>query len=360
VVDALRSPGSAFKPFVFATALEEGITAAERISCEETVFVLPTGEEWTPWDFGAKFHDRELAMREAIVLSCNVVASKTIARLTPERVASTAKRLGLQTTLNPVLSLALGTSETTVLNMASAFMPFVNGGRSIHWPTNNPILRIEDQRGRILWQNTPTLISGALDPRIGFIVTDMLQDVLRPPGTGSLAGSIFPRPAAGKTGTSENNRDAWFVGYSPSLVAAVYVGHDDNVPLSSTGGALAGPIWAHFMAGAHRDIPVQDFQRPAGVDEVTVCVTSGLLAREECPVEYRLTELFLSETTPADPCTIHEPSTPSPLPWWNWLFPRSEEDDSPEPEEEGAEEIDDSDEEEAADPEEAEEVIEPD
>ena len=318
VVDAVRSPGSAFKPFLYITALEQGLTAATQIVCEPTTFALPTGQEWTPSDYGTKYHERPLSLREAVVLSCNVVAARLIDTLTPQAVVNTARRLGIKTPLNPVLSLALGTSETTALNMAVAFAPLANGGRAITQNIGNPILRVEDNQGRVLFENKPLLMPGALDPRVAYIMTDILRGVLIPPGTGQRASTIFRRPAAGKTGTSEDYRDAWFVGYSPTLVCAVYVGDDENIPLGGTGGGLATPVWAEFMRDAHVGLPIQDFVRPDGIEEATICQSSSLLARAECPTELRRTELFMPGTAPTEGCSVHEPKPLFPWPW-NWF-----------------------------------------
>ncbi|KAF0193815.1 MAG: penicillin-binding protein [Bacillota bacterium] len=318
VVDAVRSPGSAFKPFLYITALEQGLTAAMQIECEPTTFALSTGTEWTPSDFGTKYHERPLSLREAVVLSCNVVAARLIDQLSPQAVVNTARRLGIQTPLNPVLSLALGTSETTALNMAIAFTPLANGGRTITQNVGNPILRVEDKQGRVLFETKPLLIPGALDPRVAYIMTDILRDVLTPPGTGQRASTIFPRPAAGKTGTSEDYRDAWFVGYSPTLVCAVYVGDDENLPLGGTGGGLATPVWAEFMRDAHAGLPLQNFVRPVGLDDATICQSSLLLARAECPAELRRTEIFMPGTTPTEDCSVHAPIPLFPWPW-NWF-----------------------------------------
>ena len=182
----------------------------------------------------------------------------------------------------------------------------------------NPILRVEDNQGTVLFENRPLLIPGALDPRVAYIMTDMLSDVLVPPGTGQRASNIFRRPAAGKTGTSEEYRDAWFIGYSPTLVCAVYVGDDENIPLGGTGGGLATPVWAEFMRDAHVGLPIQDFVRPDGIEDATICQSSSLLARTECPTELRYTELFMPGTAPTEGCSVHEPKPLFPWPW-NWF-----------------------------------------
>ena len=317
--DAMRQPGSAFKPFVYATALLQGLTLATQIPCEPVSFPLPGEPPWTPTDFGGAYHDRLLSLREALVVSCNVVAARLIDKVTPAKVVDLARRLGVATTLRPVLSLALGTSETTALTMAQAFAPFANGGRVITGHVTDPILRVETRAGRVVSKRRPTVVAGALDPRIAYLVTSALQDVIASPaGTGRGVLNTFTRPAAGKTGTSENMRDAWFVGYTPQLVAAVYVGDDHNESLGATGGALAVPIWARFMQAAHQGKPVQDFVRPEGLEEMAICIESGLAVRQACPDETRRTELFLTGTAPTQRCTVHRPRIEDIFPW-DWF-----------------------------------------
>ncbi len=315
--EALRPPGSAFKPFVYAVALQQGLTLATQIACEPTSFPLPDAPPWTPTDFGGEYHDRPLSLREALVVSCNVVAARLIHQVSPAAVASLAKRLGVTTTLRPVLSLALGTSETTALTMAQAFAPFANGGSVIAGHKDDPIVRVETRAGRVVSERRPHMASGALDPRIAYLVTNALQEVIASPvGTGRGVRATFTRPAAGKTGTSEDMRDAWFVGYTPQLVAAVYVGDDRNVTLGATGGALAVPIWAQFMRDAHTGLPAEEFVRPNGLEEGTICTVSGLLARDACEPNVRRTELFLEGTVPAERCTVHRLDRD-----WDWRFP---------------------------------------
>lgn len=318
-VEALRQPGSAFKPFVYATALQQGLTLASQITCEPVTFPEPEGPPWAPADFGGEFHNRPLCLREALVVSCNVVAARLIHQVTPAAAAAMARRLGLTTPLRPVLSLALGTSETTPLVMAQAFAPFANGGRVLAGHTADPIVRVETRAGRVVREARPRLVPGALDPRIAYLVTSALRDVIASPqGTGRGVLRTFTRPAAGKTGTSEDMLDAWFVGYTPQLVAAVYVGNDRGETLGGTGGALAVPIWAHFMQAAHKGLPIEDFTRPEGIEEITICVESGLAAREACPADTLRTELFLTGTAPAEPCDVHRPALEWRFPW-DWF-----------------------------------------
>ena len=224
-----------------------------------------------------------------------------------------AARLGIGSPVLPVPSLPLGTSHVTPLEMAAAYAAFANQGLRIQ-PLF--ITRITDSTGRLLYEDRPRL-SHVLDARIAYLLTNMLQDVLRPGGTGSFLGPLVNRPATAKTGTSEDHRDAYIVGYTPELVAAVWVGNDDNSPLGAgqTGGRLAGPVWANFMRQALRNLPASDFVRPHGLEEALICPETGLLQNPLCVVA-PVQELFLAGTAPQEQCRW--PLCPHCPPQWQW------------------------------------------
>lgn len=272
----LRSqPGSAFKPFLYAAALENGYTAAITLVCDPVEFPQPNAIPYRPEDYGGGYHYKPFTMKEALIISDNVVAVKLNDRVGPQRVISYAKKMGIKSPLRPYLSLALGTSEVTPLEMAAAYACFANQGIS-----SQPyfISRIKDPTGKVLDENFPSQ-KRAIDEKTAYIVTDMLKGVLKPGGTVSGAGDILRRPAAGKTGSTENLREAWFVGYTPELSAAVYVGYDSkNKNAGATGGAVAAPIWAHFMAGALEGLTPGDFAVPPGIVMKKICRPYGLLA----------------------------------------------------------------------------------
>ncbi|HHX77574.1 MAG TPA: PBP1A family penicillin-binding protein, partial [Firmicutes bacterium] len=224
-VDARRSPGSAFKPFVYAAALEQqGYTADTRIVCEPVTINIPGAAPYEPKDYGGTFHNRVLTLREALALSCNVAAIKTNIAVGPEQVAAFAARMGIKSPLEPVVSLPLGSSDVTVLEMVAAYTPFANKGIKVE-----PLLvtRVEDAKGNVLLENK-TEQEVVLDEGIAFIITDVLRDVLRTGGTATSTAVLKDRPAAGKTGTAQNEKSVYMIGYTPDLVAAVYVGDDDQ------------------------------------------------------------------------------------------------------------------------------------
>ena len=293
---AHRQPGSAMKPFLYTAVIDSNIPVTRAQMCEQVSYPGATrGDVYMPKDYGKEpYHWRPLAIREAIKISDNVVAVRWANEIGPKRIADYATNMGISSRLDPYLSLALGTSEVTPLEMAVAFCPLANLGLRVE-PFS--IRRITDRFGNVIEENNPRIQRVLREP-VAYVVTDLLKSVLTPGGTGSGLGSIVGRPAAGKTGTTEDLRDAWFVGYSPDLVAAVYVGHDQpNVSLRGTGATVAGPIWAHFMAGALKDVPVRDFPVPVGVTELQVCIESGLLPNSTCQT---VREIFLTGTEPTE------------------------------------------------------------
>ncbi|WP_461569142.1 transglycosylase domain-containing protein [Thermincola ferriacetica] len=306
-LQALRQPGSAFKPFVYTAALEQGYTAATTLTCEPVEFRTNSGI-YKPTDFGSQqYHYRPFTLKEAVTVSDNVIAVKLAGQVGPQNAVDVAKKMGINSSLRPYISIALGTSEVNPLEMAAAYAAFANGGFRI-----KPVFvkKITDSQGRVLENNLPSR-TRVLDEKIAYIMTDMLKSVVQPGGTASIVSSILPRPAAGKTGTTQNYADAWFVGYTPELVAAVYIGYDNNrKSVGSTGGRLAAPIWAEFAARALKDRPVQDFPKPPGVVEKTICADTGLLATPYS--EKTIKAFFIQGTEPTQYCPIHGGLTENP------------------------------------------------
>ncbi|NLG87284.1 MAG: PBP1A family penicillin-binding protein [Firmicutes bacterium] len=308
---APRQPGSAFKPFVYLAALQNGYTAASTIVCEPIALPVTGQVPWTPTDYGSQdYHYRPLTLREALTISDNVVSARLNYELGPAKGIAMAHDLGISGRLTPHLSSVLGTNEVTPLDMATAFAPFANGGKKVQpWA----IRWVENRSGRMLEEHKPNTQQVA-DPRAIYVLTSILQDVTRPGGTASVVGQNLERPVAGKTGTSQGN--AWFVGYTPEVVAAVYVGND--VPaqdVNGTGGGLAAPIFAHFVKEALAGKPAQEFTRPAGIVELDICRESGLLATRWCPPESVYKEVFIQGTQPWQPCTKHTPWSSWQLTW---------------------------------------------
>ncbi len=334
-LNALRQPGSAFKPFIYAAALERGYPLTTALLCAPVSYP-GNHRPYQPRDYGDEpYHYRPVDMREALMISDNVVAVKWTHRLGPEVVSEMARRLGITRPLDENLSLALGTSAVTPLELAAAYATFANGGYRVR---PSFILRIEDAAGNVLYEFRPHRTK-VLDERVAYLITDALRGTLSPRGTAAAAGSLLNRPAAGKTGTTEGLRDAWFVGYTPELVACVWVGHDSyRQGVGQTGGSLAAPIWARFVNYALQRTPAVEFTRPPGVVEVSLCRQSGALATDRCPQVRR--ELFIEGTQPTSWCPLlHVPDQPQdqpesvPVPQPGPSQPgQPEEEDEPEPE----------------------------
>jgi 1A family penicillin-binding protein len=296
--DARRQPGSAFKPFLYLAALEDNYCLSSVVSCEK--LEIRSGRKiYSPKDHGAKsYHGRSLRLREALAKSCNVVAVRLHEQLGREKLVQMAQRLGISSPLPAIPSLPLGTAEVTPLELAGAYCALNNGGHSVKpWA----IRRILDRNGRILFEVKPEphLV---VDPKIAYLVTSALQDTIRIGGTAPSVGSSLSFPVAGKTGTSQSSRDAWFVGYTPYVTAVVYVGNDQNQRLSGGGGQLAAPIWTKFAQQIHRDLPARDFPIPLGIITADICRETGLLATPFCP---RTMEHFIAGAAPSTYCSTH-------------------------------------------------------
>ncbi|MDR9786796.1 MAG: penicillin-binding protein 1A [Peptococcaceae bacterium MAG4] len=295
-------PGSTFKPFLYAAAIDMGYTAGTTIVCEPVSFSQAGREDYVPEDYQGDYHYRPFTLKEALYTSDNVVAVRLNAQLGPEVMASYAKRMGIDSSLRPYLSLPLGTSEVTPLEMVRAFGTLANRGIK-----TEPyyIQRITSRTGQVLEERRPSL-TRVLDEKTAYIVTDMLTAVLKPGGTAANSGRNLGRPAAGKTGTTENLREAWFVGYTPDLVAAVYVGYDDKSrAVGLTGADVAAPIWADFIREALAGRPPSEFPVPDGVTKVKICADDGLLAGE---FNTRVIEAaFVQGTEPLFPCYGYGP-----------------------------------------------------
>ncbi|MDQ7794584.1 MAG: PBP1A family penicillin-binding protein [bacterium] len=287
-----RPPGSAFKPFLYAAVIDRGFTTVDRVRCQPVTFDVRGSPPYSPTDFGAEpYHHRDLSVREALAQSCNVVAVTWANRLGPAVVAEYAARLGVTSALRPVLSIPLGTSETSPLEMASAYATLAAGGL---WRQPVGLLRVEDRRGRVLYRHQGRSRQ-ALRPAVAYVVVDLMKSVLRPGGTAARLGALLGRPAAAKTGTSSDRQDAWFVGMTPELAVAVWVGCDRPSPLPTGGAGLAGPVWVSFVRQALAGSPVRDFSPAPGVRWMRVCRETGLTAGPTCPGEE---EIFVNGTQP--------------------------------------------------------------
>ncbi|MBL8838181.1 MAG: PBP1A family penicillin-binding protein [Alphaproteobacteria bacterium] len=241
--DARRQPGSAFKPFVFLAAIEEGLSADDRVSD------LPvTIGRWSPRNFDSG-HRGDITLREALARSVNTATVRLAQRVGIGDVIATARRCGISSPLRRNFATALGASEVTLLELTGAFAPFANGGEGI---VPYGVVEIREPSGRVVWRREPGGSGRVIARPALAAMIDMMSAVVRS-GTGRAAA--LDRPAAGKTGTSQEFRDAWFVGFTADLVAGVWMGNDDGTPMERiTGGSLPARAWRSFMVEAHRGL----------------------------------------------------------------------------------------------------------
>jgi 1A family penicillin-binding protein len=294
-VQARRQPGSAFKPILYTASFSNGFTLASLFSREPKTYYIG-GKPYRPTDHHSG--QGQITLCNALAQSSNVVAVKLIERVGFKAVLTTAEQLGIKSKLQPTLSLALGAYEVTPLELTTVYATLANGGIR-HTPTT--IHRILDAQGRVLYRAKPRGVQ-AVAPAYAFLTTQALREVLQS-GTAAGIGGRLKRPAAGKTGTTNHNRDTWFVGYTPDLAACVFVGCDNyERTLPGMASQVAAPIWADFMTQALQKTPPQDFPVPKTVKKVRLCKFSGKIANEDCPSYY---EYFLNGTEPLEVCSAH-------------------------------------------------------
>jgi penicillin-binding protein 1B len=330
---AHRQPGSAFKPFVYAAAFNNAVQGYEPVVTPLTMVVdAPTtfefdGKEYTPNNFGEQFYGSVTA-RDALIHSLNVATVKVAELIGYDRVVAMARQLGLGTNIQATPAVALGAYEMTPIDVAAGYTIFATDGTRAE-----PMIlrRVVDDDGKTVEEDTPQT-RPALDPRVAYLVTTLMEDVINQ-GTGATVRAMgFTPPAAGKTGTS---RDGWFAGFTSNLICVVWVGFDDNRDLGLSGSAAAAPIWAEFMKRAVA-LPAYSntkaFEAPAGVIQVTVDPQSEQLATPQCPTTKD--EVFIAGTEPTEFCFLHGGRAQAhapPVSWLSHLFGKGESGTPPPP-----------------------------
>ncbi len=301
-----RQPGSAFKPFVYTVAIDNGYAPAFKLMNQPVTIMMADGTEWRPKNADGEFGG-EVTLRDAIKYSINVVAVRAIQEIAPiNQVIAYAHRMGITTYIPPYESIAMGTNLVIPIQLTSAFGVFADEG-VLTKPIS--ILRIEDKNGNVIEENH-TQSTEVLSKQTTYLMTDMLRGVVSAGGTGARVRNYFYLDCAGKTGTTQEFGDAWYVGYTPQLVAAVWVGFDDDrvhfTDWDGQGGRAAAPIWGIFMRDVYDDreigLPITSFVQPDGVVTATICAQTGMLATEFCPV--KVTEIFNANSLPPV-CNVH-------------------------------------------------------
>lgn len=305
---ARRQPGSAIKPLIYAAALEKGFTPGSIFNDTPVAYNKGNGETWKPLNYGREAFG-ELTLRQALAYSNNVITVKLLEAIGVPYFVEFARKLGLSLRLNNDLSLALGTEEVTLSDLVLAYTPLANGGSR---PESRTIIRIYDHN-RHTWAEMPAAVTPVLSPATAFVTTQMLKDVMIYGTAKTLNKFSRERPSAGKTGTTDDYRDAWFIGYTPQVITGIWVGYDKPRPggKSFTGGAVAAPIWGRFMRQALAARPVVDFPKPDTVVSVSIDPATGKLATADCPV--KRDEFYIAGTQPTEYCPKHggEPLKPS-------------------------------------------------
>ncbi|HTM09535.1 MAG TPA: PBP1A family penicillin-binding protein [Verrucomicrobiae bacterium] len=264
-LQAKRQPGSSFKPIIYSAALESGLSELSVVQDGPLSFRLAAGKVWRPQNYDGKFHG-PVTLRSALAHSLNSVSVRLVQRVGVERTIQQARKLGIESALEKNLSLALGTPSVTLLEMVRAFGVFAAGG-NLAEPLF--ILKVTDRDGKVLEENEP-VAKQVLPPEIAYVMTDMLKNVVQS-GTARAAAKLG-KNIAGKTGTTSDFRDGWFIGYDPNIVAGVWVGYDDHRSIADkeTGASLALPIWLSFMTEAREENDDEDFPVPEGINWMDV------------------------------------------------------------------------------------------
>ncbi len=282
VTDAMRQPGSVFKPVIYAAAMARGISPLTTFVTAPHEIRFAHNAVYKPKNFGGSYSNQPVTLREAMVRSLNVVAVDAAMQVGLGNVAVMAEKMGLEQP-NNYPSMALGAAEASPLQIAGAYTTFANDG-----------MRVEPTAIRYINSGNEIVSTGAapkmsvMSPQTAYVITDTLKDVVNRGTATRIRKPGFTGAAAGKTGTS---KDAWFAGYTPNLLVVVWVGFDDNRDLGMTGGEAAVPIWTEFVQRAvalRPDLAADKFAAPAGLNSVDVCTETELAAVEFCPHQQKM------------------------------------------------------------------------
>jgi penicillin-binding protein 2D len=308
-IDGMRQPGSSFKPIVYATAVADSLPPTTLLGDTAIAIRLPNGTYYRPDDSDHRYLG-VITMREAFAKSRNIVAVELGQTLGMDSVIATARRMGITSPIAPVPASAIGASTVQPLNMVSAYTTFANLGTPV---TPRFIYRVEDASGKVVMSQPVRALAPALDPRVAFVTRDMMRDVVDR-GTATVVRRYVPAsvPVAGKTGTTNDNTDAWFIGVAPGIVAGVWMGFDRPTPMGSAaaGGSFAAPVWGRMVARYlnARGNRTAQWEPPIGVISAQLDRATGEMATELTPPARRYTEYFVEGTEPdslkLDPWTV--------------------------------------------------------
>jgi 1A family penicillin-binding protein len=299
--NARRQVGSAFKPFVYAAALREGHVLNERLADEPISIQLASARSWQPQNFDRQFAGA-VTLRDALVFSKNVPTVGLAANVGLDDVAAVAREAGIAAEMDLTPAMPLGTVALSPLELATAYTPFATLGTAV---APRFVLSARTKDDQVIWEAPDPETREVLNPAIAYLVTDVLQDAIDRGSGAAVRASGFSAPAAGKTGTTNSATDAWFVGYTPAMVAAVWIGHDQpqSIGANATGGRLAAPVWARIMTRTHI-AQAGGWKKPDGIVERWVDADSGSVLEQGCRsasgLGYR--EVFLRGRIPNESC----------------------------------------------------------
>lgn len=297
IIQSRRQPGSAFKPFVYLAALDK-FTTATRLSNQPKTYWI-NGEPWKPQNFTPD-SEPDVSMRTALKKSLNLATVDLAMKVGLDQLVDQIERFQFSTPVKPYPSLALGAFEVIPMELARAYCAFAADG-VLPYPLS--LRDVTDENDKVLKQ-THVNIERLMPPAKSFILTSMLQSVVDDGTARALRENGITWTVAGKTGTSNDYRDAWFVGFTPDILGLVWVGFDNGDPIAATGASVALPIWAELIKSLPQYITEADFKIPPGVVKRTVCSESGLLSeKRDCPEP--MDEYFLAGNAPSARCPLH-------------------------------------------------------
>ena len=302
-VQALRQPGSTFKPFVYSAAIRAGYPLSHIVVDEPFTLDVPGQDTWTPQNYDLQFkgpHDLRWNLKE----SRNIPAIKLGMEIGEDAVIAEARRFGISTPITAVPAINIGAADVLPIEMISAYTAFATLGTRVE---PSAILRVEDRKGNIVWQPTPRS-EEVMTPQHAWLMTSVLRDVVLHGTAAGTVGGQVNFPTAGKTGTTNDGNDVWFIGFTPELVTGVWMGFDQPTKIISNaqGGRLAAPAWTTMMKEIYDRRPIpREWSRPDGLTLAEVDITSGYKATTLCPTDVRYMESFIPGTEPTEFCPLH-------------------------------------------------------
>lgn len=309
---ARRQPGSAFKPFIYGAALENGYTPASLLEDKPRLFNDGKGGHWKPENYD-KVYRNIVPLRQALAESLNSATVDLVSKISPAKAVEFAGRMGISSPIEKSLAVGLGASEVSLLELTAAYAPFSNGGFRVQ---PRIIQAVSDAEGGTL-DVMGIERTSVIDPSLASLITSLLQSTVSDGTAKHLPQLGWPYASAGKTGTTNDGRDAWFIGYTPELLAGVWVGSDIGKQISVAGGRNALPHWASFFVSAYQGSKPKEFEPAQGVVKLKIDPLNGLIAQSGCP-EKKL-EVFMEGTQPTKPCPIHAGGVKG---WFQRLFGR--------------------------------------